>query len=76
MDGDALYIDRAALRDVLDELDDTADFKGIIGPITCDEFGDCGTGRSVVHLHKDSGVTDPSLLPIVYKGGRTTGARD
>ena len=67
VDGDALYIDRAALRDVLD---DTADFQGIIGRITCDEFGDCGTGRSVVHLHQDSGVTDPSLLPIVYKGRR------
>ena len=67
VDGDTLYIDRAALRDVLS---DTADFQGIIGPITCDEFGDCGTGRSVVHLHQDSGVTDPSLLPIVYKGER------
>ena len=67
VDGDALYIDRAALRGVLDG---TADFQGIIGRITCDEFGDCGTGRSVVHLHMDSGVTDPSLLPIVYKGER------
>ena len=67
VDGDSLYIDRAALRDVLD---DTADFQGIIGRITCDEFGDCGIGRSVVYLHQDSGVTDPSLLPIVYKGRR------
>ena len=29
-----------------------------------------GTGRSVIHLHDDSSVTDPSLLPIVYKGAR------
>ena len=67
VDGDTLYIDHAALRDALDG---TAGFQGIIGTMTCDEFGDCGTGRSVIHLHVDSGVTDPSLLPIVYKGAR------
>ena len=38
--------------------------------LTCDEFGDCGTGRSVIRLHADSSVTDPSLLPIAYKGAR------
>ena len=38
--------------------------------LTCDDFGDCGTGRSVIHLHDDSSVTDPALLPIVYKGAR------
>ena len=65
--GDTLYIDHAALRDALDG---TVDFQGIIGTMTCDDFGDCGTGRSVIHLHEDSGVTDPSLLPIVYKGAR------
>ena len=67
VDGDTLYIDHAALRDALDG---TVGFQGIIGTMTCDEFGDCGTGRSVIHLHMDSGVTDPSLLPIVYKGAR------
>ncbi len=66
-DGDTLYIDRAALRDALDG---TAGFQGILGTLTCDDFGDCGTGRSVIHLHEDSSVTDPSLLPIVYKGSR------
>jgi branched-chain amino acid transport system substrate-binding protein len=67
VDGETLYIDRAALRDALDG---TAGFQGIIGTLTCDDFGDCGTGRSVIHLHADSSVTDPSLLPIVYKGAR------
>ena len=62
VDGDTLYIDHAALRGALDG---TVDFQGIIGTMTCDDFGDCGTGRSVVHLHADSSVTDPSLLPIV-----------
>ena len=72
VDGDALNIDRAALRDALD---DTADFQGLIGTLTCDDFGDCGTGRSVIHLHAEPSVTDPSLLPIVYKGAHK-GARD
>ena len=67
VDGDALSIDRAALRDALDA---TTDFQGILGALTCDEFGDCGIGRSVIRLHEDSNVTDPSLLPIVYRGAR------
>ena len=67
VDGDTLSIDRAALREALDG---TADFQALIGTLTCDEFGDCGTGRSVVRLHENPGVTDPSLLPIVYKGAR------
>ena len=64
VDGDTLHVDRAALREALDG---TADFQGIIGTLACDDFGDCGTRRSVIHLHEDSSVTDPSLLPIVYK---------
>jgi branched-chain amino acid transport system substrate-binding protein len=66
-DGDTLYIDRAALRDALDG---TEGFQGILGTLTCDDFGDCGTSRSVIRLHTDSSVTDPSLLPIVYEGAR------
>ena len=67
VDGDRLRIDRAALRDALDG---TADFQGILGTLACDEFGDCGTGRSAIYLHTDPGVTDPALLPVVYKGSR------
>ena len=66
-DGDTLHIDLGALRDALDG---TEGFQGILGTLTCDDFGDCGAGRSVIHLHADSNVTDPSLLPIVYKGSR------
>ena len=65
VDEETLTIDRAALRDALAG---TADFRGILGTLTCDEFGDCGIGRSVVRVHEDSSVTDPSLLPIAYKG--------
>ena len=58
-DGDTLHIDRAALRDALDG---TEGFQGILGTLTCDDFGDCGTSRSVIRLHTDSSVTDSSLL--------------
>ena len=64
-DGDTLHIDRAALRDALDG---TAGFQGILGTLTCDDFGDCGIRRSVVHLYEDTSITDPSRLPIVYEG--------
>ena len=67
VEGDTLSIDRSALRDALDA---TAGFQGILGTLACDDFGDCGIGRSVIHLHADPSVTDPSLLPIVYKGAR------
>ena len=65
VDGETLSIDRAALRDALAG---TADFRGILGTLSCDDFGDCGIGRSVVRLHEDSSVTDPALLPIAYRG--------
>ena len=64
-DGGTLSIDRAALRDALDAI---ADFQGLIGVLTCDDFGDCGTGRSVISLHEDSSISDPLPLPVVYRG--------
>ena len=66
MDGDTLYVDRAALREALDSV---SGFEGIIGTITCDDFGDCGTGRGTIQLHADSSITRPSELPIVHSGG-------
>ncbi len=61
---DTLVIDRAKLREALTN---TAGFNGIIGTISCDEFGDCGTGRVVISHHTDSGVTDVAALPVVYR---------
>ena len=63
VDGDTLYIDRARLREALAGV---AGFRGIIGVISCDEFGDCGTGRVQIAHHTDSGVTDIAGLPVVY----------
>ncbi len=59
-----LHIDRVALRE---EVGATADFQGIIGVLTCDEFGDCGTGRVNIYYHADSGITDTAQLPVVYR---------
>ena len=61
---DTLVIDRAKLREALTG---TSEFGGIIGTISCDEFGDCGTGRIVISHHTDSSVADVTELPVVYR---------
>ena len=63
-DGDTLYIDRAKLRE---KLTGVTGFRGVIGVISCDEFGDCGTGRVHIVHHTDSSVTDIAELPVVYR---------
>lgn len=63
-EGGKLYIDRDALRE---EVGATTDFQGIIGVLTCDDFGDCGTGRVNIYRHADSGITDVAQLPVVYE---------
>ena len=63
IDIDTLYIDRAALRQALTA---TAGFKAIIGSISCDGFGDCGTGRVNIYHHPDPAVTVIAELPVVY----------
>ena len=63
-EGSALYIDRAGLREALAG---TSGFSGIIGAISCDEFGDCGTGRVQMSHHTDSDMTDVERLPVVYR---------
>ena len=57
-----LHIDRAALRR---HVGATA-MSGLIGTISCDEFGDCGTGRMNIYHHTDASITDVSGLPVVY----------
>lgn len=63
-DGDRLYIDRARLREALTS---TADFAGIIGTISCDSFGDCGTGRIYISHYTDPAVDDIAELPVVFR---------
>lgn len=59
-----LYIDRAALRE---QIGATDGLQGITGVISCDAFGDCGTGRTDIFHHTDSSVTDSSQLPVVHQ---------
>ena len=61
-DGDRLHIDRAALRE---QVGATA-MSGLVGTLSCDPFGDCGTGRMNIYHHTDRSVTDVSKLPVVY----------
>ncbi len=62
-DGRTLHIDWAALRE---ELERTA-IQGLIGAVSCDAFGDCGTGRVNIYHHTDSAITDIGKLPIAYR---------
>ncbi len=64
VDGTRLYIDRARLREALTN---TADFGGIIGSISCDGFGDCGTGRIHISHYTDASVGDIAEVPVVYR---------
>ena len=64
VDGDALYVDRAALRAALSN---TSNFSGVTGSLSCDRFGDCGAGRVRISHHTDASVSDPVALPVVYR---------
>lgn len=63
-EGGKLYIDRAALRE---EIGTTDDLQGLTGVISCDDFGDCGTGLTYIFHHTDAEMTDPAELPDVYQ---------
>ena len=64
VDGDTLFIDRAQLREALTS---TTGFAGISGSISCDSFGDCGTGRIYISHYTDPTVNDIAALPVVFK---------
>ena len=60
--GDRMYIDRARLREAIE----ATDISGLVGTVSCDDFGDCGTGRMNIYHHTDRNITDVSKLEIVY----------
>ena len=59
-----LLVDRAALRQ---HLSATAGFQGLIGTLSCGDFGDCGTGRVNIYHHADASITDVAQLPVVHR---------
>lgn len=63
-DDDTLYIDRARLREALNSVEG---FAGLVGTISCDDFGDCSPARANVVRHTDPAAADITELPIVYQ---------
>ena len=64
MDGDDLVIDRAGVRE---HLDSVSDYAGLIGTMSCDAFGDCGSQKITVIQNTD--ITDyvASTENVVYE---------
>jgi len=63
-DDGTLVIDRAGVREHLNAV---ADYSGIIGLITCDAFGDCGSQKITVIGHGDSTDVAASNANVVYE---------
>jgi branched-chain amino acid transport system substrate-binding protein len=60
-----LIIDRAGVREYLNNVDG---YRGLIGDITCDAFGDCGSQKITVVHHTGTDV-DATMNNVVYAGG-------
>lgn len=63
-EGRELVIDRAGIRQHLDQV---ADYQGLIGDISCDAFGDCGSGRIAIIEHLNPGDPLSSRDNVVYR---------
>ncbi|MEC7967156.1 MAG: branched-chain amino acid ABC transporter substrate-binding protein [Actinomycetota bacterium] len=65
VDGDGnLVIDRAGVREALNGV---SGYSGLIGTITCDDFGDCGSQKITVIEHTDSGDIEASKQAVVFE---------
>jgi len=64
LDDGSLFIDRKLLREALDA---TSGFGGIIGTLSCDEFGDCGAQRISVVFHEDPSDVETGKQNIVFE---------
>ena len=63
-EGESLVIDLAGVREYLD---DVSGYGGIIGSISCDDFGDCGVRRMAVVEHLDSDNPAATRTNTVYE---------
>ena len=66
-----LIIDRAGVRQ---HLSDIAGYGGIIGTISCDSFGDCGSQKTTVIHHLDPDDIEASLSNVVFEFAPEPGA--
>ncbi len=57
-------IDRAGVRTALNAIDR---YRGLIGTISCDEYGDCGTQKITVIHHIDANDTEASKHNVVFE---------
>ncbi len=63
-DGGTLTISRAGVRAYLNSV---TDFSGLIGTLSCDAFGDCGSQRITVIQHLDSTNIEASKANVVFE---------
>ena len=63
VDGDVLHIDRLALREALTAI---SGYSGLIGSISCDEFGDCGSSVISIFQHNNLADHQVSKSNILY----------
>lgn len=64
--GGDLVIDRAAVRQALK---DTAGYEGLLGSLTCDDFGDCGPAKITI-IHNTGDDISVAKENIVYSYAR------
>ena len=70
----SLMIDRQGVREFLDNV---RDYQGLIGLISCDDFGDCGSQLITVVYHRSAADPEATMGNVVYSGGGgTTGAAE
>ncbi|MBR12115.1 MAG: hypothetical protein CL442_03065, partial [Acidimicrobiaceae bacterium] len=75
-DGGTLVIDRAGIREYMASV---TNYSGIIGLLSCDAFGDCGSQKITVIGHADSNDIATSNANVVYEyapGGSSRGGGD
>ncbi|MCY3851574.1 MAG: branched-chain amino acid ABC transporter substrate-binding protein [Acidimicrobiaceae bacterium] len=63
-DGDTLVVDRQGVRDYLNSV---SGYSGLIGSISCDDFGDCGAQRITVIHHEDPDDLAASKANVVFE---------
>ena len=64
VEDDLLRIDRAGVRAYLNRVNG---YRGIIGTIDCDDFGDCGSQKLTIIHHLDADEIEASKANIVFE---------
>ncbi len=65
VDGDGnLVIDRAGVREALNGV---SSYSGLIGTLSCDEYGDCGSQKITIIEHLDSGDVEGGLNNVTFE---------